>query len=157
MLRFHRSFIESLPGFLSSLPNTGYNVKELISLIPKDCIVTISDKNVGISLLPPDWYFQEYMSQISKGGHQKIEIGEQECIRMLCNEIDNFKESCSSLQSNLVKSLWPKEPFKNHRIGVMKLIPKVHKLKGKITPDSWKKLPSRPIRGAEIGPYSFPF
>ena len=36
------------------------------------------------------------------------------------------------------------------------MIFKVHKLKGSVTTDSWKLLPSRPIRGAEMDPMKFP-
>ena len=38
----------------------------------------------------------------------------------------------------------------------MKLVPKVHKLKGPISLDSWKQLKSRPIRGAENDPIKDP-
>ena len=39
-----------------------------------------------------------------------------------------------------------------HRIGVLKLLPKVHKLKTFIDPETWKILSSRPIRAAETDP-----
>ena len=156
ILLFRQLFVESLPCFMSMIRSKGYNTKDLISLIPQGCIITMSDKNVGVSILPPQWYAQEYNNQIIKGGHQSVNMSEAECITFLCNRIHKFRISCSSLQKTLVNSLWPKEYFGNHRIGVMKLIPKVHKLKGPINKESWKQLPSRPIRGAESDPIRFP-
>ena len=34
------NFVESIPAYLSSLTDCGMNVKELVSLLPKDCIVS---------------------------------------------------------------------------------------------------------------------
>ena len=55
-----------------------------------------------------------------------------------------------------MNNLWPTTTVTKHRIGVMKLVPKVHKLKGTLHKDSWKELTSRPIRGAETDPMREP-
>ena len=52
--------------------------------------------------------------------------------------------------------LWPKKLDLKCRIGVLKLVPKVHKITGPITSESWKTLSSRPIRGAENDPMRKP-
>ena len=39
-----------------------------------------------------------------------------------------------------------------YRVGCLKIVPKVHNIKGKITNESWENLPSRPIRGADNCP-----
>ena len=44
----------------------------------------------------------------------------------------------------------------NPRIGVLKLVPKVHKLSEPIHKDTWLELKSRPIRGAENDPMNVP-
>ena len=70
--------------------------------------------------------------------------------------IYEFKCSCSEEQLRIINHLWPYEKSSTFRVGVMKLVPKVHKLEGLISHESWKKLSSRPIRGAEMDPMRFP-
>ena len=155
MIKFRDSFTESFPMFLSSLPDNRTLVQDLIRLNPDGCVITVSDKNVGISVLPIDWYSKEYKAQIQKGGHILINKTEPECLALLYRAIQEFKESCNAEQTRLLNTNWPREP-RNHRIGIMKLVPKVHKLSGIITSESWKTLPSRPIRGAELDPINSP-
>lgn len=121
---FRQTFVENLPVFLSSVSQRGLDVKQLIGLIPDCCIITNSDKNVGISILPPEWYEKEYLSQINKGGHELVILSEDECLAQLSNKIREFKSNCSPAQKKLLDSLWPKA-FVKHRLGVMKLVPKV--------------------------------
>ena len=153
---FRNCFIESLPVYLSSLSDKGLDIGSLMSLVPKGCVVTTSDKNVGISLLPYEWYLKEYKIQLEKGGHERVELSEHDCLKYLSSQINIFHNLCSPEQKKLVDSLWPKENIKKHRIGVLKLVPKVHKLKGTISEVSWNDLPSRPIRGAELDPMRQP-
>ena len=155
LMRFRDSFVESLPLFLSSLPENRSFHHQLLKLNPKGCVITASDKNVGISILPIDWYSKEYKAQIQKGGHVPIQKTEQECLALLQRAIREFKNSCNAEQTRILTSLWPKAPRK-YKIGIMKLIPKVHKLSGPITSESWKTLPSRPIRGSELDPINLP-
>ena len=56
----------------------------------------------------------------------------------------------------MLKPYWPRGPNQLPRIGVLKLVPKVHKLVGPIGTDTWKELKSRPIRGAENDPMKVP-
>ena len=70
---FRNCFIESLPVYLSSLPDNGIDIGSLLSLLPRGCVVTTSDKKVGVSLLPYEWYLKEYKIQLEKGGHERVE------------------------------------------------------------------------------------
>ena len=83
-------------------------------------------------------------------------MAEDTCVSYLLKEISNFKNECSYNQLILLNRFWPKAPVQKYKIGVMKLVPKVHKLSGKIDKESWKVLPSRPIRGAELEPMKAP-
>ena len=151
------NFVESIPAFMSSLSDSSeIKAKDLVALLPKDCIISASDKNVGISILPPDWFKKEYENQIVKGGHQLITMSEESCIALLLRRISDFKQGCSRDQLVLLNKFWAKETVQKYRLGVMKLIPKVHKLSGDVHKDSWKNLPSRPIRGAELDPMKQP-
>ena len=125
-------------------------------MIPEDCIISPCDKNVGVSVLPASWYSLQYNEQIRKGGHILQTMSEKECIALLQKKIATFKKNCSDVQLKNLRHWWPKIPVKNPRIGVMKLVPKIHKLSGPITPESWKILKSRPIRGAENDPMKDP-
>ena len=49
-------------------------------MIPQDCIISPSDKNVGISILPPSWYSRQYREQIDKGGHELQTMNEAQCV-----------------------------------------------------------------------------
>ena len=123
--------------------------------LPANTIISIADKNVGIALLPTQWYVDEYYRQQDKGGYETIEITEKQCIDNLEFYIKKFKDFCSPEQRVILKGVWPRtkgEP----RIGILKLVPKVHKLKSKITTQSWKELRGRPIRGAEQCPINAP-
>ena len=105
--------------------NSGLNVKHLISLIPNRSIITNSDKNVGVSILPTEWYEKEYQSQILKGGHELVNLTEDECLAQLANKIRVFKTECTSNQRKLLDPMWPRCTVK-YRLGVMKLVPKVN-------------------------------
>ena len=121
---FRQDFVENMPFFLSSLVDSGLNVKHIISLIPNRSIVTNSDKNVGVSILPTEWYEKEYQSQILKGGHELVNLSEDECLSQLASKISVFKAECTSNQRKLLDPLWPRCTVK-YRLGVMKLVPKV--------------------------------
>ena len=79
------------------------------------------------------WYLKEYKIQLEKGGHERVELSEHECLKYLSSQTNIFHNLCSPEQKNLVSSLWPKENIKKHRISVLKLVPKVHKHKGTIS------------------------
>ena len=70
LINFRDQFLENIPFFINSLPIDGLNVKKMVNLIPQGCIISASDKNIGVSILSPSWYSKEYHSQILKGGHE---------------------------------------------------------------------------------------
>ena len=120
--------------------------------LPDNIIITPTDKNLGVALVPITWYELQYASQCKKGNYEKADMDEGQCIRYLEGKIKVFREGLTADQTQILKAVWPlaynRQPTK---IGVMKLVPKVHKL-DKIDLDSWKILTSRPIRGAENCP-----
>ena len=106
-------------------PNaTTEDMKGLKNLVPKHCIISQSDKNVGVSILPAAWYMKEYQVQVERGGYQLVNMTEEECIRMLKFKIEDFKSKCTPPQLKIINS-HKTDSVKNHRIGVLKLLPKV--------------------------------
>ena len=73
---------------------------------------------------------------------------EFECLALLQNKISVFKENLPHDQKQILNRNWPRILIKNPRIGVIKIVPKIHKLKNPINSESWSELKSRPIRGA---------
>ena len=136
--------------------SSGQSIRFIQNLIPIGCILSPSDKNLGISLLPPRWYEKEYAAQEIKGGYELQQISETQCVNLLLNKIDSFRLSLTEEQRLILKPHWPRGPVQVPRIGVLKLVPKVHKLVGPIGADTWKDLKSRPIRGAENDPMKVP-
>ena len=129
--------------------------KKTLKEIPEDVVVSISDKNLGVCLLPIPWYVKQYTVQCLKGAFQKVNMTEQMCIAYLQNEIRIFRNVITPEQREIIKKKWPRHPPPTPRIGVLKLVPKIHKLKI-IGPDHWMELPSRPIRGGEQCPMNQP-
>ena len=157
LIDFKDQFAENIPFFLAAMNKLhGSNVKDIVAMIPHDCIISPSDKNVGTSILPPSWYSRQYHEQIDKGGHELQTMNEAQCVSLLLRKIKDFKNNCSSSELKILKNWWPRIPVKNPRIGVMKLVPKVHKMTGPISSNSWETLKSRPIRGAENDPLKDP-
>ena len=98
----------------------------MVQIFSNNCIISPSDKQVGISILPYAWYIKEYNSQLEKGGHEKVNISEEKCVAMLLNKISDFKNNCSKVQNSILIKHWPKNKEDKHRIGVLKLVPKVN-------------------------------
>ena len=119
------SFVENIPFFLSSIPKTSVGVKSLLKLVPEEVIISPSDKQVGISVLPFSWYEKEYRNQVVKGGHEQIQMTESHCIAVLQKRILNFRSQCSDVQLKILSEHWPRNKVVTHRIGVLKLVPKV--------------------------------
>ena len=152
LINFRDEFLENLPFFLKTLPRDGLSAKDIVNLVPAGCIVSPSDKNIGVSILPPDWFAKEYRTQVLKGGYELINMNEEECLALLLRKISAFQNQCSEFQKKMLLKFMPKTPIVKPRIGVLKLVPKIHKLVEAIDEDSWKVLKSRPIRGAENDP-----
>ena len=137
--------------------NDNYKIDDLsvFNNLPEDTIISNADKNIGIALLPIQWFIEEYQRQQIKGGFETIEITEKQCLANLELYISKFWDLCSNEQRAILKPVWPKNKGAK-KIGIMKILPKVHKLKDEITNVSWKSLTGRPIRGAEQCPTNAP-
>ena len=124
-------------------------------LLPDGAILTVTDKGLGPCLLPIEWYIDQYNVQSQKGNHIQTNMSKDQCINFLKAAIQNFRSELCPEERALLQTYYSKgNP--NFRVGVLKLIPKIHKL-SRFDSQSWKVLPSRPIRGAEncpINPYS---
>ena len=123
--------------------------------LPPEVIITNTDKNLGVALVPVQWFKKTYDDQCEKGGYIPVDMSENQCIDLLKNKIQDLWDKCTPFQTKALRNVWPKYHRKEYKIGVMKVVPKVHKL-STIDKDSWKKLTSRPIRGAENCPLNLP-
>ena len=120
------NFVENLPFFLMSLQNKAMKAKNLIEMLPDDMIISPSDKQVGISILPHSWFIKQYEVQVLKGGHELIKMTEDQCLAMLLKKISEFRNNCSANQKKFLVKHWPKKSVDKPRIGVLKLVPKVY-------------------------------
>ena len=125
LVSLRNNFIENVPFYLSSIPSSSVKAKDLMKLVPDDCIISPSDKQVGISVLPYSWYEKEYKSQIVKGGHELVDMTEMQCLNLLKDKILKFRENCTKNQRKILKEYWPRLKIDQPRIGVLKLVPKV--------------------------------
>ena len=131
--------------------NANIDDMETYKDLPSDVIISCADKNVATVLLPVQWYIEEYSRQQIKGGLENINLSEKSCIENLNFAFGKFKVFFSPELKNILMKVWPKRP-KKQKIGLLKLLPKLHKLKGAIGVNSWKELTGRPIRGADLCP-----
>ena len=100
LVKFRDEFLEKLPFFLDNLPKNGQTVKSILDIVPAGCIISPSDKNIGVSILPPSWFYDQYQAQIVKGGHEFIDLTEAECLALLQRRITDFKKQCSEFFQN---------------------------------------------------------
>ena len=98
----------------------------------------------------------KYQVQLEKGKHELMKLSEDQCLAKLHKSITDFRTCCSDNQRKILQQYWSKGTTDKQRIGVLKLVLKVHKLQQPIHSESWKVLPSRPIRGAETDPMKTP-
>ena len=129
--------------------------QEVIKIVPEGTILTISDKNLGPVLLPIDWYIQQYDVQAVKGNHVVTKLSADQCINLLKKTIEDFRSTLLCEEKFFLRKYFS-HSSPDVKVGVMKVIPKIHKL-STFDSESWKNLPSRPIRGAEncpVNPYS---
>ena len=150
--KLHESYTDNLSEFLNNI-NVRHlkNYKDIKQAIPDGTILSISDKGLGPCLLPVEWYITQYQHQAEIGSHVLLEISEQACLLIMQNNIKTFRSSLNVTERTFLSSYFVKcNP--NFRVGCLKLVPKIHKIKGTVTQETWKVLPSRPIRGAENCP-----
>ena len=68
LITLRENYVSRLQFFIRSYKVAGkVNFGKLKKLIPEKCIISPSDKGLGISLLQTEWYMKEYESQILKG------------------------------------------------------------------------------------------
>lgn len=104
------------------------NYSNMKKSIPEGTILSISDKNLGPCLLPIQWYINQYHHQADIGGHVPLNISEQQCLVIMLGNIQTFRGTLSASERITLKSYFVKcNP--NFRVGCMKLVPKIHKLK----------------------------
>jgi hypothetical protein len=123
--------------------------------VPHGTILSTSDKGLGPVLLPVDWYVEQYKVQSLKGKHITTNMSADQCINFLKETIAQFRAGLDQEERSVLR-IYFSNSSPNYKVGVMKLVPKIHKLSS-FDSSSWKKLPSRPIRGAEncpVNPYS---
>ena len=129
--------------------------KNAQNIVPEGTILTTSDKNLGPVLLPIEWYIEQYKTQSVKGNHVVTKMSADQCINLLKRTIENFRTDLLPLEKIEFKKYFSKSS-PDVKVGVLKLVPKIHKL-ANFDSQSWRSLPSRPIRGAEncpVNPYS---
>ena len=120
---------ENLENVLKSLIIGETNDESLDNLdvlnnLPNDIIVTSADKNIGIALVPIQWFIDEYYRQQEKGAFESIDLDEKQCIDKLDLCISSFRSSCNNEQKLLIKNVWPRTRGVK-KIGILKLTPKV--------------------------------
>ena len=152
----YNNYVESKDQFFGQLEEGHFiESSETLKLTPKGTIWTSSDKGMGPCLLPVEWYVEQYKVQAEKGKHAVPGLSSDQCINLLKVTIQNFRSTLKVKERELLKQYFV-GGNPNFRVGVMKIIPKIHKITD-FSSQAWTKLPSRPIRGAEncpINPYS---
>ena len=123
------------------------------SVVPRGCILTVSDKNLGPVLVPFSWYIQVYGQQAVLGGHVPILDSEGGLLIKMSHTISEFRSSLCNSELSVFKSVYTNTGT-NVRLATLKVVPKIHKLKGVINHESLSSLPSRPIRGGENCPFN---
>ena len=150
--QLYEGYIMRFTQFLNELNFSHLEDYENIkSLVPPNSVLSISDKGLGPCLLPVDWYIEQYKHQAKIGGHKVTNMSEPQCLQLMLNNIQLFRTSLLDEEKIIFRKYF-KKVFPSFRVGCLKIIPKIHKIKSVITPESWKKLPSRPIRGGENCP-----
>ena len=147
-----------IKGFLSSLrlgPKMTTPSEIVQKYLPSDIVITTVDKNLGVALIPIAWYKIQYEAQCQKGGYTLVEMTEAQCINYILAQNKSLWDTVTPPQKQILKNVWPRKKTTKFRLGVLKLLPKIHKL-ATITKDSWLDLSSRPIRGAEMCPTNAP-
>ena len=152
----HEQYEVQLANFYNQLEAAHFLDSPAVqSKVPAGTILSTSDKNLGPTLLPIEWYVEQYKAQSVKGNHVATGMSDDQCINFLKRTIEHFREELGPEERVALKQYFTNSN-PNYKVGIMKLTPKIHKL-STFCSESWKKLPSRPIRGAEncpVNPYS---
>ena len=105
---FFHKLKENLENVVQNLNFENVDGDELDNLkvfdnLPNDTIVTTADKNIGIAVLPIQWFIDEYHRQQTKGGFENVNLDEKECIEKLDYCIAKFRDDCNTEQRQLIK------------------------------------------------------
>ena len=152
----YEKYEQQMSKFYAQLADSHFiDSTKVQNVIPAGTILSASDKGLGPVLLPIDWYVGQYKEQSVKGKHIVTNMSVDQCIHALKKEIEHFRSNLATDERTVLKEYFSNSS-PDFRVGVLKLIPKIHKLSS-FDNQAWKKLPSRPIRGAEncpVNPYS---
>jgi hypothetical protein len=148
-VELYENYVKEVGPFLTKIDKSSlHDYSKIKSLIPKGTVLSIGDKGLGPCLLPEEWYVQQYIHQANIGGHKRADISEDKCLQIMLLNIQCFRVNLETCERDALRKYYKKcSPI--FRVGCLKLIPKIHKLISPIDSNSWKKLPSRPIRGGE--------
>ena len=85
---FFYGLAENFESAINSLNINGEADVELDDLgvfdkLPNNTIISNADKNIGIALLPVQWYVEEYYRQQEKGGFENSDMSEKKCVKLL--------------------------------------------------------------------------
>ena len=111
------------------------DAKTAQKIIPSGSILTVSDKGLGPCLVPIEWYIQQYRVQSEKGNHLLTNMSNDQCISFLKAAIQTFRSTLCLEERTLLQTYHSKSN-PNYRVGVLKLVPKIHKL-SKFDSQSW--------------------
>ena len=112
-----------------------------------DIILSQSDKNMGLTLLPTSWFLSEYNRHLlDSTTYRKILNFD------LNNHINNCNIVLTKLQKRFSPSLTPTKRklldtlnINNIQIPYLKLLPKVHKLSSTASPQNLQQVTGRPF------------
>ena len=87
LISIRENYLTRLPFFIENLKKAGKKenckIEQIIALIPRNCILSPSDKNLGVCMLPPLWYDKEYKAQVLKGGYEIQDISEAQSLSIM--------------------------------------------------------------------------
>ena len=100
--------------------------RSIFEMIPDHVVITNYDKDVGVSVLPHDWFRKEYEAQIEKGKYTLVSMTESQCLSFLHKKSEEFLNKCTEKQRSLVRKLLPHVPKESFKLGILHLLPKVN-------------------------------
>ena len=88
LMVMRENYHASLHAFTGSLIGSKENkdtidVKKFLKMVPGKSILTPSDKNLGVCMVPHSWYEAQYREQLFKGGYELQDMDESSCLAML--------------------------------------------------------------------------
>ena len=81
---------------------------------------------------------------------------EEVCLHLINTKIHAFLDGLDDYQKSIYRDYSVVFRYDKYSLGILKILPKIHKIKGEIDKETWRLLSSRPIRGAECDPNNIP-